>query len=145
MNYDGMQDTLECIFVAYVYMLVWRLLKGKCHSVSDFMYSVMFLWSRKVQSVVIETYVALSQSWNANTYTCLSTYLAFDSAQEAFCVSMSSYKRFYNHHAVVTPENSTGFVFTESLCYHQLFCVSFLQTPQSHFCFCSHHIDVGSR
>lgn len=62
MNYDGMQDTLECIFVAYVYMLVWRLLKGKCHSVSDFMYSVMFLWSRKVQSVVIETYVALSLS-----------------------------------------------------------------------------------
>lgn len=49
-----MQDALECIFVecVYVYMLVWRLLKGKCHSVSDFLYSTLFLWSRKVQSVL---------------------------------------------------------------------------------------------
>lgn len=35
MDSDGMQNALECIFVecVYVYMLVWRLLKGKCHSV----------------------------------------------------------------------------------------------------------------
>lgn len=49
LDYDRMQDALECIFVAwvYVYMLARRLLKGKCHSVFDVMYSIMFLWSEK--------------------------------------------------------------------------------------------------
>lgn len=48
--HGGMQDALECIFVVWVYMCICQLggyLKGKCHSVSDLMYSVTFQWSEK--------------------------------------------------------------------------------------------------